>query len=41
LKQHPNITFSGEPGWMPQESFTKNGNYIGIVADYLKIASSR
>ena len=41
LKQHPNITFSGDPDWMPQESFTKDGKYIGIAADYLKIIENK
>jgi PAS domain S-box-containing protein len=41
LKQHPIITFSGDPGWMPQESFTKDGKYIGIAADYLKIIENK
>ncbi len=41
LKEHPNITFSGDPDWMPQESFTKDGKYIGIAADYLKIVENK
>ncbi|MCP4177034.1 MAG: transporter substrate-binding domain-containing protein [bacterium] len=36
LDLHPIIKFSGDPDWMPQESFTENGKYIGIAADYLK-----
>ena len=36
LNQNPTITFAGDPNWLPFEAFDKNGNYIGIVSDYLK-----
>jgi len=35
LQQHPNITFTGNPDWLPYEAFDKKGNYIGIVSEYL------
>ena len=41
LKNHQEIKFTGDPDWMPQESFTKDGKYIGIVADYLKIVEDK
>jgi len=40
LKNHPVIRFTGDPNWLPYEAF-KDGKYIGIVAEYLKIIESR
>jgi PAS domain S-box-containing protein len=37
LATKPEVTFSGDPDWLPMEAFDKNGNYIGFIADYLKI----
>ncbi len=36
LQKNPIVTFTGDPNWLPFEAFDKNGNYKGIVADYLK-----
>ena len=36
LTQNKIVTFSGDPNWLPFEAFDEEGNYIGIVADYLK-----
>jgi len=41
LKNHPTIRFTGDPNWLPYEAFDKQGNYVGIVADYLKIIEQR
>ncbi|MCP4130525.1 MAG: response regulator [bacterium] len=41
LKKNPVIRFTGDPNWMPQESFTKEGKYIGIVSDYVKLLEQR
>lgn len=41
LKNHPTIRFTGDPSWLPYEAFDKQGNYVGIVADYLKIIEQR
>jgi PAS domain S-box-containing protein len=41
LKQHPVVRFTGDPDWLPQEAFTGEGNYIGIVADYLAYIESQ
>ncbi|GMW02467.1 MAG: hypothetical protein AMXMBFR84_36030 [Candidatus Hydrogenedentota bacterium] len=41
LREHPTIRFTGDPDWMPQESFTPEGNYIGIVADMLDLFEQR
>ncbi len=37
LKAHPVIRFTGNPDWLPFEAFNVNGDYIGIVADHLKL----
>lgn len=37
INDHPVITFTGDPNWLPYEAFDKDGNYIGIVADHLKM----
>lgn len=37
LKEHPIINFAGDPNWKPFEFINKEGNYVGIVAEYLKI----
>lgn len=37
LKENPVLTFAGDPSWLPLEGFDDSGNYIGVVADYLKI----
>ncbi len=31
------ITFTGDPDWLPYEAFDEDGQYIGQVADHLKI----
>ncbi len=36
LEKNPTIFFAGNPNWLPFEAFNKNGEYIGIVAEYLK-----
>ena len=40
IKDHPVVKFTGDPNWLPYEAFDDNGNYIGIVSEYLKIISS-
>ena len=35
LKQNPVVRFTGDPDWLPFESFTADGEYVGIVADYI------
>ena len=39
IKENPVVTFTGDPNWLPYEAFDENGNYIGIVAEHLKIIS--
>ncbi len=41
LRSHPIIRFTGDPNWLPYEAFDQQGNYVGIVADYLKIIQQR
>ena len=41
LKNHPNLRFTGDPNWLPYEAFDKQGNYIGMVAEYLKIIEQK
>ncbi|MAR89254.1 MAG: hypothetical protein CML06_00025 [Pseudomonadales bacterium] len=36
LAQHPVVTFTGDPNWLPFEAFTEDGQYIGIVAEFLR-----
>ncbi len=41
LKDHPAIRFTGDPMWLPYEAFTNEGQYIGIVNDYLSVIEGR
>jgi len=41
LKSHPNFRFTGDPNWLPYEAFDTQGNYIGMVAEYLKIIEQK
>jgi len=35
IQEHPTIRFVGDPNWLPFEAFSKEGKYVGIVAEYL------
>jgi len=37
LSEHPHLKFTGDPDWLPYEAFDDKGEYIGIVADHLKL----
>jgi len=41
LDEQQSIRFTGDPNWLPYEAFDNEGNYIGIVADYLSLISKR
>ena len=41
LEQHKTIRFTGDPNWLPFEAFDKKGEYIGIVAEYLKLIEQK
>ena len=36
VQKNPEVSFTGDPNWLPYEAFEKDGKYIGIVADHLK-----
>ena len=37
LKQHPVVRFTGYPDWLPYGAFNSQGQYVGIVAEHLKL----
>jgi len=37
LKEHSDLSFTGDPDWLPYEAFDEQGKYVGIVAEYLKL----
>jgi len=37
LSTHKGLRFGGDPNWLPYEAFDEDGNYIGIVSDYLNL----
>lgn len=39
LNNNPTVTFTGDPNWLPYEAFDRNGQYIGIVSEHLKLIS--
>jgi ABC-type amino acid transport substrate-binding protein len=39
LNENPTVSFTGDPNWLPYEAFDANGEYIGIVAEHLKLIS--
>ncbi len=41
IMDNPVVIFTGNPNWLPYEAFDDKGNYIGIVADHLKIISDK
>ena len=41
LAGHRKIRFTGDPDWLPQEAFTSEGRYVGIVADILDLLEAR
>lgn len=36
VRQHPEVKFTGPPDWLPYGAFDEHGNFIGIIADYLR-----
>lgn len=40
LKQNPIIRFAGDPSWLPFEGFDKDDQYVGMVAEHLRIIES-
>ena len=41
LAANPSIRFGGDPNWLPYEAFDSDGNYIGIVAEHLKLIAQK
>lgn len=41
LDEHKTIRFTGDPNWLPYEGFDKENNYIGIVAEHLKLIEKK
>lgn len=41
IKEHKAVPFTGDPNWLPFEATDAQGNYHGIVADYLKIIEEK
>ena len=41
LDEHKVIRFTGDPNWLPYEAFDKQGNFIGIVADHLRLIEKK
>lgn len=41
LSQNNQVTFSGDPNWLPFEAINKKGEYTGIVSDYLKLVEQQ
>ena len=39
LKANPEVSFTGDPNWLPYEAFTPKGEYIGIVSSHLELIS--
>lgn len=37
LDEHPTVSFTGDPNWLPFEAFDSDGRYIGIVAEHLDL----
>ncbi len=37
LSKHKNFRLAGDPNWLPFEGFNQQGEYIGIVAEYLAL----
>jgi len=36
LKNNREVSFAGDPAWLPFEAFNEDGEYVGIVSDFLK-----
>ena len=39
LTEHPSVSFTGDPNWLPYEAFDAEGRYIGIVSEHLELIS--
>ena len=41
IENHPEVSFTGDPNWLPYEAFKEDGSYVGIVADYLNLIEQK
>lgn len=41
IETHKEVSFTGDPNWLPYEAFKKDGSYVGIVADHLKLIEKK
>jgi len=41
IDNNPEVTFTGDPNWLPYEAFEADGTYIGIVAEHLKLVEQK
>ena len=41
IANNKDVLFTGDPNWLPYEAFDKEGNYIGIVAEHLKLIEQK
>ena len=41
LDAHSTIRFTGDPNWLPYEAVDDKGNYVGIVAEHLKLIEAQ
>lgn len=39
IREHPVVSFTGDPNWLPYEAFDEENHYIGIVSEHLEIIS--
>ncbi len=41
MKEHPVITYVGDPNWLPYEGYNNKGQYVGLVPDIIDIVSAQ
>lgn len=41
LRLNPIVTFTGDPDWLPFEGFDEAGEYVGMVAEHLKLLEQK
>lgn len=41
IEAHPEVTFTGDPNWLPFEAFNSEGEHVGIIAEFLEIFQSK
>ncbi len=41
MKEHPVITYVGDPNWLPYEGYNNKGQYVGLVPDIIEIVSAQ